>query len=73
MKYTEAKTELMKRAIHMLESYKSKAKLSELKNQAALAGFELSGRTFKSVYPQIIEFYNQALLVEESETLKVTF
>ena len=37
-----------------------------------IAGLELTGRSFKAVYPQLVEFYNQALLVEEVETLVIS-
>lgn len=72
IKFTEAKTEVMKQAINLLDMYRLKSSLSAIKNQAAIAGLELTGRSFKAVYPQLVEFYNQALQVEESETLVIS-
>jgi len=69
IKFTEAKTEVLQRAIYMLDSYRHKASLTSIKQQAEIAGLKLTGRSFKDIHPQLVEFYNQALLVEESETL----
>jgi len=71
VKFTEAKTDVLKRAINMLDLYRLKASLSSIKQAAEIAGLELKGRSFKAIYPQLLEFYNQALVVEESETLVV--
>lgn len=71
IKFTEAKTETLQRAICLLDSYRFKASLKSIKEQAELAGLKLTGRSFKTVYPQLVEFYNQALLVEEAETLVI--
>jgi hypothetical protein len=68
IKFTEAKTETLKQAIMMLDMYRLKSSLSLIKQQAEVAGLKLTGRSFKVVYPQLVEFYNQALLVEEAET-----
>ena len=67
--FTDAKTEVMKQAINLLDMYRLKSSLSTIKAQALIAGLELTGRSFKTVYPQMVEFYNQAIQVEESETL----
>jgi len=72
IKFTEAKTQTMKQAIYLLDLYRLKATLSTIKAQAKIAGFELKGRSFKVIYPQLVEFYNQALAVEESETLVIS-
>lgn len=71
IKFTAAKTEILQRAIYMLDSYRLKDSLSSIKAQAKISGLELTGRSFKAVYPQLVEFYNQALLVEEAETLVI--
>jgi len=69
LKFTDAKTEVMKQAINLLDMYRLKSSLSAIKAQALIAGLELTGRSFKAVYPQLVAFYNQAMQVEESETL----
>lgn len=71
IKFAEAKTEVMKQAINLLDMYRLKSSLSAIKNQASIAGLKLAGRSFKVIYPQLLEFYNQALQVEESETLVI--
>lgn len=71
IKFTAAKTETLKKAINLLDMYRLKSSLSAIKQQAVIAGLELSGRSFKVIYPQLVEFYNQALLVEEAETLVI--
>ena len=71
IKFTEAKTEVLQRAINMLDLYRLKASLSSIKQAAGIAGLELKGRSFKAIYPQLVEFYNQALAVEEAETLAI--
>lgn len=71
IKYTEAKTEVLQRAITLLDMYRLKASLASIKQQAVFAGLELTGRSFKVIYPQLVEFYNQALVVEEAETLVI--
>lgn len=71
IKYTEAKTEVLQRAIGLLDLYRIKASLETIKQQATFAGLELKGRSFKAIYPQLVEFYNQALVVEEAETLVI--
>lgn len=73
VKFTEAKTTVLKQAINLLDLYRLKASLSTIKEQALIAGLEVKGRSFKVVYPQLVEFYNNALQVEEAETLTVTF
>lgn len=71
IKFTDAKTEVLQRAINMLDLYRLKASLSSIKQAAEIAGLELKGRSFKAIYPQLVEFYNQALIVEEAETLAI--
>lgn len=71
IKYTEAKTEVLQRAIGLLDLYRIKASLATIKQQATFAGLELKGRSFKAIYPQLVDFYNQALVVEEAETLVI--
>ena len=71
IKFTAAKTEALKQAINLLDMYRLKSSLSAIKQQAAIAGLELSGRSFKVIYPQLVEFYTQALQVEEAETLAI--
>lgn len=71
VKFTEAKTEALQRAIYLLTSYRNKDTLQSIKNQAEFAGLELKGQTFKAIYPQLVEFYSQALLEEEAETLVI--
>ena len=71
VKFTEAKTEVLQRAITLLDLYRFKSSLAHIKEQAAFAGLELKGRSFKVIYPQLVEFYNQALAVEEAETLVI--
>ena len=72
IKFTDAKTEVMKQAINLLDMFRLKSSLSNIKEQAKIAGLELTGRSFKSIYPQLEGFYNQALQVEESETLIIS-
>lgn len=71
VKFTEAKTETLKQAVNLLDMFRFKSSLSSIKAQAELAGLKLTGRSFKAIYPQLVEFYNQALLVEEAETLVI--
>ena len=71
IKFTEAKTEILKQAINLLDMYRFKSPLKNIKAQASIAGLELTGRSFKVVYAQLVEFYNQALQVEEAETLVI--
>lgn len=71
IKYTEAKTEVLQRAITMLDMYRLKSSLAMIKQAATFAGLELKGRSFKAIHPQLVEFYNQALVVEEAETLVI--
>ena len=71
IKFTEAKTNELKQAINLLDMYRMKSTMQAIKAQAKIAGIELTGRSFKSIYPQLVVFYNQALLVEESETLVI--
>lgn len=71
IKFTAAKTETLKQAINLLDMYRLKSSLSAIKQQAVIAGLELSGRSFKVIHPQLVEFYNQALQVEEAETLVI--
>ena len=56
IKFTEAKTEVLKQAINLLDMYRLKSSLSAIKNQAVIAGLELTGRSFKVIYPQLVEF-----------------
>ena len=71
IKYTEAKTEVLKQAINLLDLYRVKATLSVIKSQAKIVGLDIQGRSFKVVFPQLVEFYNNALVVEEAETLVI--
>lgn len=71
IKFTAAKTETLKQAINLLDMYRLKSSLSAIKQQAVIAGLELSGRSFKVIHPQLVEFYNQALQAEEAETLVI--
>ena len=73
IKFTQAKTQVLKSAINLLDMYRVKSSLASIKTQASVAGLELTGRSFKAVYPQLVSFYNNALQVEEAETLTVTF
>ena len=72
IKFTTAKTETLKQAIKLRDMFRFKSSLSSIKAQADLAGLKLTGRSFKVIYPQLVEFYNQALQVEESETLVIS-
>lgn len=72
VKFTQAKTETLKQAINLLDMYRFKSNLSQIKSAAKHAGLEVTGNTFKAVYPQLVEFYNHALLKEESETLVIS-
>ena len=71
IKFTAAKTETLKQAINLLDMYRLKSSLSAINQQAVIAGLELSGSSFKAIYPQLVEFYTQALQVEEAETLVI--
>jgi hypothetical protein len=71
IKFTQAKTETLKQAITLLDSYRHKATLKMIKESAAVYGLELTGRTFKDVYPQLVEFYEMAMIEEEAATLVV--
>lgn len=71
IKYTEAKTEILKRAINLLDMYRNKSSLSSIKKQASISGLDLTGRSFKAIYPQLVSFYENALVVEEAETLVI--
>jgi len=71
IKYTEAKTKILKSAINLLDMYRNKSSLSSIKKQAEIAGLELTGRSFKTIYPQLVSFYENALAVEEAETLVI--
>ena len=73
IKFTQAKTQVLKSAINLLDMYRFKSSLVSIKARASVSGLELTGRSFKVVYPQLVEFYNNALQVEEAETLRVTF
>lgn len=70
-KFKDAKTTELRYAIWLLDLYRFKATLTEIKVAAKVAGLDLKGRTFKAAYPQLIEHYNQALVVEEAETLVI--
>jgi hypothetical protein len=71
VKFTEAKTETLRQAIALLDMYRLKSPLWLIKQSAQAVVLELEGRSAKAIYPQLVEFYNQALLVEESETLVI--
>lgn len=71
IKFTDAQTTELKQAINLLDMFRLKSSLSAIKNQASIAGLTLEGRSFKSIYPKLVEFYNQAMQVEESETLVI--
>ena len=71
IKFTAAKTETLKQAINLLDMYRNKSSLSSIKKQAEIAGLELTGRSFKAIYPQLVSFYENALVVEEAETLVI--
>ncbi len=71
IKYTEAKTEILKRAINLMDMYRNKSSLASIKKQAEFSGLELTGRSFKAIYPQLVSFYENALVVEEAETLVI--
>ncbi|AUR88847.1 hypothetical protein NVP1118B_87 [Vibrio phage 1.118.B._10N.261.49.F6] len=71
IKFTEAKTQTLKQAINLLDMFRFKSSLSSIKAQAKIAGLELTGRSFKSVYPQLVSFYEMAMVEEEAETLVV--
>ena len=71
IKFTQAKTETAQRAITLLDLYRHKASLKMIKESAVVYGLELKGRSFKAVYPQLVEFYEMAMLEEEAETLVI--
>ena len=71
IKFTEAKTATLKAAIHLLDMYKNKVALKEIKAQALVSGFDVKGRTSKAICSQLVSIYEQALQVEEAETLVV--
>ncbi len=71
IKFTAAKTEVAKQAINLLDMYRMKSSLSSIKSQAKIAGLELTGRSFKAVYPQLVSFYEMAMVEEEAGTLVV--
>jgi hypothetical protein len=71
VKFTEAKTQELRQAINLLDMYRFKSPLASIKAQAEIAGLSLTGRTFKAVYAELVVFYNQALQVEEAETLVI--
>lgn len=71
IKFTEAKTQALKSAINLLDMYRLKSSLSSIKAQAKISGLELTGRSFKVIYPALVEFYGQALNAEEAETLVI--
>ena len=73
IKFTEAKTEALKQAICLLDMYRIGSSLKDVRTQASIAGIELTGRSFKAVLPQLVEFYELAMMDEEAETLTVTF
>ena len=72
IKYKEAKTESLQRAIHLLSMYRLGSSLKLIKEAAVFAGLTLEGRTFKAAYPQLVAFYQNALNAEEAETLTIT-
>lgn len=71
IKFTQAKTEVAKQAINLLDMYKFKSSLKDIKAQAEICGLTLSGRSFSSIYPQLCEFYEMAMVEEEAATLVV--
>lgn len=71
IKFTEAKTQTLKSAIHLLDMYKNKVALKDIKAQAKVSGFIVFGRSSKAIYTQLVEIYEQALQVEEAETLVI--
>lgn len=71
IKFTQAKTEAAKQAINLLDMFRIKSSLSSIKEQAAIAGLDIKGRSFKAVYPQLVAFYEQAMVEEEAQTLVV--
>lgn len=72
VKFTAAKTETLKQAINLLDMFRLGSSLKDIKAQAKVAGVELTGRSFKAVYPQLVSFYENALNEEEAETLTIT-
>ncbi|AUR90569.1 hypothetical protein NVP1162O_46 [Vibrio phage 1.162.O._10N.261.48.E3] len=73
IKFTAAKTEELKRAITLLDMYRLKSSLKDIKACASFGGFDLTGRSFKAIYPQLVVIYSNALNAEEAETLTVTY
>ena len=72
IKYTQAKTEVAKQAINLMAMYRLKASLSSIKTAATFCGLELKGRSFKVIYPQLVEFYEMAMVEEEAATLVIS-
>ncbi len=73
IKFTQAKTKVLQQAINLIDMYKIKSPLASIKNQALIAGADVvaTSRTYKSAYVAMVEFYEQALAVEESESLVI--
>jgi hypothetical protein len=73
VKFTQAKTEVLKQAVNLIDMYKFKSSLSSIKKQAVIAGADgvAKAKTFKSAYAEMVVFYNQALAAEESESLAI--
>lgn len=73
IKFTQAKTEVLKQAINLIDMYKIKSPLASIKNQALIAGADgvARSKTYKSAYTAMVAFYDQALAVEESESLVI--
>lgn len=71
IKFTQAKTEAAKQASNLMDMYRLKASLSSIKDQASVCGIQLKGRSFKATYPQLVEFYELAMVGEEAATLVI--
>ena len=73
IKFTQAKTEVLKQAINLIDMYKIKSPLASIESQALIAGADdvATSKTYKSAYDAMIAFYEQALAVEESESLVI--
>lgn len=71
IKFTQARTEVAKQAINLMDMYRLKSSLSNIKAQAKICGLELKGRSFKAIYPQLVEFYEMAMVEEEATTLVI--
>ena len=71
IKYTEAKTLVARQAITLIDMFNNGAPLSIIKQSANNYGLELKGRSFKAIKPQLVNFYDNAMIVEESETLTI--